>query len=293
MSTFLFDCDGVLWSGDTPLEGAPEALDMLRKKGKQIVFVTNNSTKSRVDCKKKFDTIGIAASVDEIFGSAYSTAIYISRILRLPRDEKVFVLGESGIEAELHSEGVSFIGGTDPDLRRDMQPSDYAGLASGAALDPAVTVVLVGLDFHTSYIKLATAFYYLRRPGVRFLATNVDATFPHSHGLFPGAGSISAPLITMIRSVNLELEPLPLGKPSQAMMDAIEGKFKLDRSRTCMVGDRLDTDIKFGIEGGLGGTLGVLTGVMREDDLLQAGKEGREKGPSAYLEKLGDLIAGA
>ena len=172
-----------------------------------------------------------------------------------------------------------------------MQHSDYAEIASGAALDPAVTVVLAALDFHTNYLKLSLALHYLRRLGVRFLMTNIDATLPHGHTLFPGAGSISAPLITMMRSLHPDIEPPAMGKPSQAMMDAVEGKFKLDRSRTCMVGDRLNTDIRFGIEGGLGGTLGVLTGVMQEEDLLQAGKEGKEGGPSAYLEKLGDLLA--
>lgn len=34
---------------------------MLRDKGKQVVFVTNNSTKSRADYKKKFDKMGIVA----------------------------------------------------------------------------------------------------------------------------------------------------------------------------------------------------------------------------------------
>ena len=39
--------------------------------GKQLVFVTNNSTKSRADYKKKFDKMGITASevcADTILG---------------------------------------------------------------------------------------------------------------------------------------------------------------------------------------------------------------------------------
>ena len=32
--TWMFDCDGVLWHGDRPIEGAIEVLDMLRKRGK-------------------------------------------------------------------------------------------------------------------------------------------------------------------------------------------------------------------------------------------------------------------
>ena len=49
---------------------------------------------------------------DEVFGSAYATAVYISSVIKLPKDKKVFVVGMSGLEEELHEEGVAYIGGT-------------------------------------------------------------------------------------------------------------------------------------------------------------------------------------
>ncbi|KAI9668692.1 MAG: hypothetical protein M1829_005305 [Trizodia sp. TS-e1964] len=236
---------------------------------------------SRADYKRKLDKLGIPAETDEIFGSAYSAAIYISRILKLPAPKnKVFILGESGIEVELQSESVPFIGGTDPALRRDMTPQDFTSIADGSALDEDVGVVLAGLDFHVNYLKLSLASHYLRR-GAVFLATNIDSTLPHSGSLFPGAGSIGVPLTNMAGA-----QPLALGKPSQAMMDAIEGKFKFDRQRTCMVGDRLDTDIRFGIEGKLGGTLAVLTGVLKKEGLESSKLDIM---PAAYIDRLGDL----
>ncbi|EED12246.1 4-nitrophenylphosphatase [Talaromyces stipitatus ATCC 10500] len=280
--TFLFDCDGVLWSGDHTFPGTAETLELLRSRGKQVVFVTNNSTKSRADYKKKLDGLGIPSNVEEIFSSSYSASIYISRILKLPADKpKVFVIGETGIEQELRNENVPFIGGTDPTLRRDLVPEDYKLMANGdpSLLDPEVGVVLVGLDFHINYLKLALAFQYIRR-GAVFLATNIDSTLPNQGSLFPGAGSMSAPLIMMSGK-----EPTALGKPSQAMMDAIEGKFQFDRNRTCMVGDRTNTDIRFGIEGKLGGTLAVLTGVSTKDDVLNGLLR-----PAAYVDKLSDLL---
>ncbi|MCJ1420703.1 hypothetical protein MMC32_007062 [Xylographa parallela] len=283
--------------------------------GKQIVFVTNNSTKSRADYKKKLVAMGIPAEEvcgferpvtfkfiaqirithsgdvllimlfqqEEVFGSAYSAAIYISRILTLPQDRRtVFVIGEIGIETELDSESIRHIGGTDASVRRDITPEDYASIASGAALDPSVGVVLVGLDFHINYLKLSLAYHYIQR-GAIFLATNLDSTLPNSHTLFPGAGAISSPLVRM-----LGRDPVALGKPSQAMMDAIEGKFRFSREKTCMVGDRLDTDIKFGLEGGLGGTLAVLTGVSKREDMEADGEDVVK--PMAYVNKLGDLL---
>ena len=192
--------------------------------------------------------------------------MYIARILSLPAPKnKVFVLGESGIEAELRSESVPFIGGTDPSLRRDMTPEDFRSIADGSALDPDVGVVLTGLDYHVNYLKLSLAYHYLTRNRARFIATNTDSTLPAAGSLFPGAGSIGIPLIHMTAGLQ-QPPPLIMGKPSQAMMDAIQGKFKLDRARTCMVGDRLDTDIRFGVQAGLGGTLAVLTGVCQRDD---------------------------
>ncbi|KAF2500900.1 4-nitrophenylphosphatase [Lophium mytilinum] len=280
---FLFDCDGVLWSGDHLFPKVPETLDMLRKAGKQLVFVTNNSTKSRADYKKKFDKMGIEAKVEEVFGSSYSAAVYIARILSLPAPKnKVFVVGETGIEQELDAESVPYIGGTDPAFRRDMTPDDFTALANGSALDPDVGIVLTGLDFHINYLKMATAYQYLQR-GAKFLATNIDSSLPMAHALFPGAGSTGAGIRYAAGA-----EPLALGKPSQAMMEAIEGKFQFDRARTCMVGDRLNTDIQFGLEGKLGGTLAVLTGVSKKEDFLA---EGSEVVPMAYVDALGDLVA--
>ncbi|KAI1413732.1 4-nitrophenylphosphatase [Hypoxylon sp. FL1857] len=280
---FLLDCDGVLWSGDHLFEGIIETLEMLRARGKRVVFVTNNSTKSRPDYQKKLTALGIPSDVEEIFASAYSSAIYISRIMKLPAPKnKVFVIGESGIESELLTEGVPFLGGTDPALRRDITPEDFSGLADGSLLDPDVGIVLAGLDFHINYLKLSMAYQYIRR-GAKFLATNLDSTLPMSQTFFPGAGSISIPLVNMTGQT-----PLAFGKPSQAMMDAIEGKFKLDRARTCMVGDRLNTDIQFGIEGGLGGTLAVLTGVSKKEHWEAADAVAV---PAYYADKLSDLRA--
>lgn len=279
----------MLWSGDTLFPGTVETLDLLRGLKKQVVFVTNNSTKSRADYKKTLERMGITATEEEVFGSSYSAAIYISRILpqthpALKENNTVFVVGESGIEAELDSEGLPHIGGTDPALRRDITPADYKSIAAGDPnlVNPKVGVVLVGLDFHYNYLKMSLAYHYIRR-GAIFLATNIDSTLPSAGTLFPGAGTMSEPLIRMLGK-----EPVALGKPSQAMMDAIEGKFKFDRARACMVGDRANTDIRFGLEGKLGGTLGVLTGVSTREEFLEG-----DARPAFYVDAVSDLLEGA
>ena len=85
IDTFLFDCDGVLWSGSSLIPGALDTLQMLHDKvtrwidlategsscnlvaelllqGKKIFYVTNNSTLSRVDYVNKMKKLGINAS---------------------------------------------------------------------------------------------------------------------------------------------------------------------------------------------------------------------------------------
>ena len=77
INVFLFDCDGVIWQGDTIIPGAPAAIAYLRSIGKRIYFVTNNSTKSRQVYVAKFKRLGIQASADEILGSAFAAALLL------------------------------------------------------------------------------------------------------------------------------------------------------------------------------------------------------------------------
>ncbi|KAG9041082.1 hypothetical protein FS837_012763 [Tulasnella sp. UAMH 9824] len=255
--TFMFDCDGVLWHDEELVPGAVQVLEHLRSLKKKIIFVTNNATKSRKNYKKKFDRLGVQAE-DEVFGSAYASAVYISSVLKLPKDEKVYVIGQAGLEEELDEEGIQHIGGTDP-ADKTFDAFDITKFER----DPKVTVVLAGLDTAINYTKLAKAMQYLtRNSGCRFLATNEDSTYPVGGGQFlPGAGSISAPLRYITKTA-----PISIGKPNQAMMDTIKAKHHFDPTKTVMVGDRLDTDIIFGNKGGCS-TLLVLTGVAKEADL--------------------------
>ncbi|KAL0575796.1 hypothetical protein V5O48_006174 [Marasmius crinis-equi] len=274
--TWMFDCDGVLWHGDRLIPGAIEVLSLLREKStylqlfsipirrlnkikqeKKVIFVTNNATKSRKSYKGKFDNLGVEASVDEIYGSAYAAAVYISSVMKLPKDKKVYVIGQSGLEEELRDEGVSFIGGTDP---ADCTIAPFS--LETFTLDPDVGAVVCGLDTAINYTKLSKAFQYLtRNPGCQFIATNEDSTYPAAHGLLPGAGAISAPL-----RYALGKDPIAIGKPAKTMLDCIKAKVHFDPKRTIMVGDRLNTDILFGQAGGVS-TLLVLSGITLASEI--------------------------
>ncbi|KAF9495202.1 2-phosphoglycolate phosphatase [Pleurotus eryngii] len=274
---FMFDCDGVLWQGDELIDGAVEVLALLRRRKKQIVFVTNNATKSRKTYKKKFDHLGVEAHVDEIYGSAFASAVYISSVIKLPKDKKVFVIGMEGMEEELRDEGISYIGGTDPE-DCTFEPLSLTEFKP----DPSVGAVICGLDTHMTYRKLSKAFQYLtRNPECHFLASNEDSTYPVAGGRLLGAGAISAPL-----RFALGKDPISIGKPATTMLDCIKAKIDFDPKRTIMIGDRLNTDILFGQNGGLA-TLLVLTGITSEADI--SGPNASPIVPDFVTRSIGDL----
>ena len=110
VEAFIFDCDGVIWKGDSIIPGIPETLDMLRAQGKKLIFVTNNSTKSRKGYQGKFLSLGLNIAPEEIYSSSYAAAAYLEAT-NFPKDKKIYVVGEIGIQQELDLLGFQHIGG--------------------------------------------------------------------------------------------------------------------------------------------------------------------------------------
>ncbi|RLE96764.1 MAG: HAD family hydrolase [Thermoprotei archaeon] len=249
---FLLDCDGVLWLGGRPLHSAVRAVAALREAGRAVLYVTNNSTRSRRGYVERLRRMGFSAEVGEVFCSSYVTARYLEG-----RAERVFVVGEAGLVEELAARGLEVLG-LDPDERADC--------------------VVVGLDRGLTYEKLAVALGHLRR-GALFVATNRDSTLPSEAGELPGAGAIVAALEEAAgRRVDVEV-----GKPSPLIFEAALEEWGLNRDEVLVVGDRLDTDVEGARRAGLTSAL-VLTGVTKPEDL-----EGRG-GPDYVLRTLLDLF---
>ena len=69
----------------------PERRNSFRKltlQGKKLVFVTNNSTKSRKGYLGKFTSLGLNVSAEEIYSSSYAAAAYLESI-NFPKEKKV------------------------------------------------------------------------------------------------------------------------------------------------------------------------------------------------------------
>ncbi|CAI5715305.1 unnamed protein product [Hyaloperonospora brassicae] len=251
LDAFLFDCDGVLWRGNAPIDGAATMIRLLRQLQKRIVFVTNNATNSRATYVKKLASQGIPAVEADIVTSAWATVQYMKQ---RKIEGKVYVVGEAGLQTELEMGGYQVSG---------MEHSDIKGLPHVPDIDMETKAVVCGLDRYLSYYKMAHATACVRQiPGCHFIATNPDSTYPTDGAVVPGGGS----LVHMLECAIGHPPEAVCGKPSQDLLQTIVATYKLDPSRTCMVGDRLSTDIEFGNAGGLH-TLLVLTGITHESEL--------------------------
>lgn len=277
VDAFLFDCDGVIWKGDKLIEGVPETMELLRKMGKKLVFVTNNSRKSRRQYSNKFRALGLEVTAEEIFTSSFAAAMFL-KLNNFSTEKKVYVVGEDGILEELKLAGFECFGGPEDGKKNITLEANFY-----FDHDKSVGAVIVGLDQYFNYYKMQYASLCIREnPGCLFIATNRDPTgHMTSAQEWPGAGTMVAAV-----SCSVQKEPIVVGKPSSFLMDFLLKSFNLETSRMCMVGDRLDTDILFGQNTGCK-TLLVLSGVTTLPELQDTSNNIH---PDFYTNSVQDLV---
>ncbi|XP_012297098.3 glycerol-3-phosphate phosphatase [Aotus nancymaae] len=289
VDTLLFDCDGVLWRGETAVPGAPEALRALRARGKRLGFITNNSSKTRAAYAEKLRRLGFGGPAgpgagQEVFGTAYCTALYLRQRLAGAPAPKAYVLGSPALAAELEAVGVACVG-VGPEPLQGEGPGDWLH----APLEPDVRAVVVGFDPHFSYMKLTKALRYLQQPGCLLVGTNMDNRLPLENGRFiAGTGCL-------VRAVEMAAQRQAdiIGKPSRFIFDCVSQEYGINPERTVMVGDRLDTDILLGVTCGLK-TILTLTGVSTLGD-VKSNQESecvskKKMVPDFYVDSIADLL---
>lgn len=258
LQTYVFDLDGVIYRGDEPQLHAAATVRELRRRGRKVFFLTNNSTKSREDFRRKLASMDIEVRVDEIMTSAHATALYL-------RDQgaagkSVYIVGEDGLAGELEAIGMKVF-------------RDAAG--------EGVEYVVVGMDRKFTYEKLAGAQQAILA-GARFIATNTDATFPLPGGrLAPGGGS----LVSAIQTAS-GVRPLLIGKPETYSTRKVLELAGCAAEKSVMVGDRIETDVLTGNRLGMHTVL-VLTGVS---DWAHVEAAPHELKPDRVITDLGELL---
>ncbi|AIE85275.1 HAD-IIA family hydrolase [Fimbriimonas ginsengisoli] len=239
MRGYLFDLDGTLFRGNTPIPSAVKKVQELHRAGAIVRYVTNNSTQTREHFAAKLQGMGYPCEPAEVVSSGYGTGLFLAN----EGLKTAYVVGEPGLVATLAEHGIESTGDQNPDA------------------------VVVGLCRQFTYDLMREAMFRIRA-GARFVATNPDATYPvEGGGLIPGAGSVVAAIQTCS-----ETEPFVVGKPNPFLIQAALQEAGLAPEEALVVGDRLDTDIESGRSAGCP-TFLVLTGVAAS---IPPGQQGGE-----------------
>src|SRR5262249_43135759 len=106
---FLVDLDGVVWIGREPLPGAVEALNELVDRGKELVFVTNNSVKLPDAYVERLRGLGVRVGDGRVVTSAEATAGLA--VERVGSGASVFVIGAPGFKEIVAAAGLELLDG--------------------------------------------------------------------------------------------------------------------------------------------------------------------------------------
>lgn len=251
---FLFDMDGTLYLGDQLYDFTKELLDTIRAKGKRYLFMTNNSSKSVLDYVMKLEKLGIAATEEDFITSSQATAYY----LKLHHEgQRLYVCGTNSLKEELRKNGFTITENLDE-----------------------VDCIVMGFDTELTFKKLEdVSKLLLTRDEIPYIATNPDYVCPTEYGSVPDCGSVCDMIYNATKK-----RPLVIGKPEPLMPQLAMQQYGYMKEETAVIGDRIYTDIKSGLNAGVTGIL-VLSGETTQEIL-----DASEDKPHMVLNDAGEMI---
>ena len=249
---FLLDMDGTFYLGDRLIEGSLDFLEALRRTGRDAWFLTNNSSKSASVYVEKLTRMGVPDPFrTQVMTSGHAAAHYI--LAQYPQG-RGYLLGNDMLRTELTQMGLAF---TEDD-------PDY---------------VLVAYDTTLDYRKMCQVCDHIRY-GKPYIATHPDFNCPTETGFIPDMGAIMA----FIEASTGRKADIILGKPYVGIVREAQGRTGYALPEMAMVGDRLYTDVRTGVDHGMTGIL-VLSGEATMDDVHASDMK-----PHLIFDCLADMI---
>lgn len=249
VNAVLFDLDGTLYVEDKPIGNASDTLKFLREKGIKIIFLSNNSSKTIDEYEKKLRKLDLFNEGDGFYSSLDAAIDYLNdRYV----GEKVYPVCTEKVKKFIEGKGVK--------------------------TSAEASVVLLCYDKELTYKKLVEANALISK-GATYIATHPDVTCPAKDVYEPDVGSF----IQLFKASSNREPQAITGKPSKIMGEYLLKNFSLTKERTLMVGDRLYTDIAFGVNNGFKTAL-VLSGETDEASLARSSVK-----PTVVLNTVDDL----
>ena len=230
---FLLDLDGTVYLDETPIGEAVATLARLRDMGKQLVFLTNNSSKTEAEYREKLGRIGLLGEGDLVYTSGMATIAYLKEYYP---EKRVYLLGTEALKAEFACAGVQLS-------------------------EESAEVCVLAYDTELTFAKIRK-FDALLKGGATYLATHPDAVCPTKDYPMPDAGSF----IAMFEVSSGRRPDAIVGKPYTAMGESISRATGVPCEEICMIGDRMHTDIRFANANGMKSVL-VLSGETTKESM--------------------------
>ena len=253
MKLYLFDMDGTLYLGDRLYPFTIELLQKIRAVGGKYLFMTNNSSKSVADYVKKLEKLGISATREDFITSSQATAYYLHKN---HEGQILYVCGTESLKAELRMEGFSVT-----EKAEDAQ------------------CIVMGFDTELTFQKLKDVSWLLLTREIPYIATNPDLVCPTEFGSVPDCGSVCEMIFNATGK-----RPVVIGKPSPLMPQLAMERLGYGKEETCVIGDRIYTDVKSGLNAGITGIL-VMSGETTPEILAAS-----EDKPHLVLESAGEIL---
>ena len=238
LKLYLFDMDGTLYLGNKLFDFTVDLLKAIKSHGARYMFMTNNSSKSVEAYIEKLKKLGIKAEYDDFITSSQATAYYLKK--HYPK-ARLYVCGTRSLKDELQKEGFT--------VTENQAETDC---------------IVMGFDTELTFKKLNDISEMLSTRDLPYIATNPDYVCPTEFGSVPDCGSVCDMIFNATGK-----RPVVIGKPEPLMPELAMEKTGCTKSQTAVIGDRIYTDIKSGLNAGTVSIL-VMSGETTEEILQKS-----------------------
>ena len=231
-------------------------LDIIYQRNNLLhLFNLSSPTKEVPDTDyiKKLEKLGISSTREDFITSSQATAYYLHKH---HQGQRLYVCGTESLKEELRSEGFT--------VTEKVEETDC---------------IVMGFDTELTFQKLHDVSYLLLTRELPYIATNPDLVCPTEFGSVPDCGSVCGMIFNATGK-----RPVVIGKPSPLMPQLAMDRLGYSKEETCVVGDRIYTDVKSGLNAGITGIL-VMSGETTPEILARS-----EDKPHLVLESAKEIL---
>ena len=231
------DMDGTIYLGNTVFPYTIPFLEGLADMGISYSFLTNNPTRSIDDYIGKLHRLGIPCAREQMYSTTTATIDYIKT--HFPDARRLFLLGTPSMISQFEEAG--FVSCAD-------DPEDVPD------------IVVAAFDMTLVYSRLCRCAWWVSK-GLPYIATNPDWVCPTDQPtVLVDCGSICK----CLEGATGRRPDIFIGKPNPDILFGVFGQVGVSPSEAAIVGDRIYTDVKTGLNAGAMGVL-VLSGETTMD----------------------------